>query len=71
MSNSEIEDRLAVLETEVAHLKQQLVSSAAQMPWWEKNLGTFANDPMYEEAMRLGQEYRQSLRANEDIPSEL
>jgi hypothetical protein len=70
MSNSDLESRLTLLETEVAHLKQQVAASAAQAPWWEKILGTFADDPMYEEAMRLGREYRQSLRSDEDVPSE-
>jgi hypothetical protein len=71
MSNSDLESRLTLLETEVAHLKQQVAASAAQPPWWEKILGTFADDPMYEEAMRLGREYRQSLRSDEDVASEL
>jgi hypothetical protein len=71
MSNSDLESRLTLLETEVAHLKQQVAASAAQSPWWEKILGTFADDPMYEEAMRLGREYRQSLRSDEDVSSEL
>ena len=31
-------------------------------PWWDKIAGTFANDSIYEEAMRLGREYRESFR---------
>ncbi|MBE9033003.1 hypothetical protein IQ266_25025 [filamentous cyanobacterium LEGE 11480] len=67
MSTAEIEARLAHLENEVAQLKQQKSSSnSPQTPWWESILGTFADDPAYDEAMRLGQQYRQSLRADAD-----
>jgi hypothetical protein len=69
MSNTEIETRLAYLETEVAHLKAQLKSSPEQVqekPWWQEILGSFANDPDYDEAMRLGREYRESLRPTTD-----
>jgi hypothetical protein len=59
MSAAEIEARLTSLETEVASLKQQLPVAAT--PWWQSILGTFANDPAYDEAMQLGQQYRQSL----------
>jgi hypothetical protein len=70
MSNSDFEARLTLLEAEVAHLRQQVGTHTAPTPWWEAILGTFANDPMYEEAMRLGREYRQSLRSDEDSQSE-
>jgi hypothetical protein len=35
-------------------------------PWWERIYGTFANSPEYEEAMRLGRAYRESLRPHGD-----
>ncbi len=58
-----IEQRMKVLEEEVARIKARLAESPnSQQPWWEKIWGTFANDPAYEEAMRLGREYRESLR---------
>jgi hypothetical protein len=60
MSNAEIEARLLALETEVAQLKAQQQTSVAS-PWWEEILGSFANDPAYDEAMQLGQQYRESL----------
>lgn len=73
MSNSEIETRLANLETAVAHLKAQLHTSpdtSPEKPWWLEILGSFANDPDYDEAMRLGREYRESLRPNADSITE-
>jgi len=63
MAVPEIELRVAALEAEVAQLKQQIkVVSEAASPWWQEIYGTFANDSLYEEAMRLGRKYRESLR---------
>jgi hypothetical protein len=63
MSNVELAKRLATLEAEVARLKAQVESQApSKQPWWERIAGRFANDPIYDEAMRLGREYRESLR---------
>ena len=31
-------------------------------PWWEQIVGTFENDRIYDEAMKRGRHYRQSLR---------
>jgi hypothetical protein len=68
MSNTEIEARLIALETEVAQLKAQQQTSA-ETPWWEEILGSFANDPAYDEAMQLGRQYRESLRPQADSTS--
>ena len=39
---------------------------AVQTPWWEKIVGSFANDPAYEEAMQLGSQYRESQELKSD-----
>lgn len=63
MAVSELEIRVAMLEAEMARLKEQLVKSAIpQGDWLEEIFGVFDNDPIYAEAMRLGREYRESLR---------
>ena len=64
MTNIEIEKRLAVLETEVASLKSKIEKKddKNEIPWYEKIAGTFADDPIYDEAMRLGREYRESQK---------
>jgi hypothetical protein len=56
-----MESRIAALEAEVARLKQKMEKDSAK-PWWQQIVGSFANDPHYEEAMRLGRDYRESLR---------
>jgi len=61
-SSSPLEQRVADLEAEVATLKRKLDNLDMITPWWEQIAGTFENDPIYENAMQLGREYRQSLR---------
>lgn len=58
----QIEERIALLEAEVARLKTKVEDNSSSRPWWEKITGTFADNPAYDEAMRLGQAYRNSLR---------
>src|SRR5882724_7129428 len=63
MAVRKIEARVAALETQVKELQLKLASATTDsQPWWQEIYGSFANDPMYEEAMRLGREYRESLR---------
>jgi len=63
MAASEIELRVAALEAKVEELQRSLkVVAPDTRPWWEHVVGAFADDPAFEEAMRLGREYRESLR---------
>jgi hypothetical protein len=70
MTATSINERLAVLEAEVARLKKCLEPEQVQspVPWWDKIFGTFANSTEYDEAMRLGREWReaQSMEYDED-----
>ena len=59
--SSKLENRVAALERELASLKEQVESQ--QLPWWKANLGQFANDPVYSEAMKLGRAFRINLRS--------
>ncbi len=71
MSNTEVEKRLSALEKEVAFLKSQIgKKDEAKEPWWEEIAGTFADDPAYDEAMRLGREYRLAQREDYDKDEE-
>ena len=68
MASARLEQRVAALETEVAQLKRKPEEQEIIGPWWEQIAGTFENDPLYEQAMRLGQHYRQSLRPKPSTP---
>lgn len=58
-----MEQRMKALEEEVAQLKTKLAKTASpRRPWWKEIAGIFAGDPDFLEAMRLGREYRESLR---------
>lgn len=60
MSDNNLEERLTAVEKELARLRAVVEQSAK--PWWEQIRGTFANDPIYDEAMRLGRKWRESQR---------
>ena len=55
MASADLEKRVKALEDEVAKLKVKLESSGSEgTPWWKQISGIFADDPAFEEAMRLG-----------------
>ena len=61
--SSHLELRAATLETELAQMKQMLsVIVEKKDPWWLKVAGSFENDPTFDEAIRLGQEWRKSAQ---------
>lgn len=64
-----IEKRVAALEIRLNQMQRLLderlpsPSSRTEKAGWQAIVGTFANDPLYEEAMRLGREWRESERS--------
>jgi hypothetical protein len=58
------ERRIVDLEAQVAILREQLDRLTVGTPWWDSIAGSFAGDPIYVEAMKLGREYR-----NSQVPS--
>jgi hypothetical protein len=62
MSSVSLEDRVAMLEAEMARLKTKIETASSGEAPWKRIVGVFANDPAFTEAMRLGREYRESLR---------
>lgn len=57
--SDKLEARVATLETELAQMKQMLSGSRQEKaPWWGKVAGSFEDDPTFDEAVRLGQEWR-------------
>jgi len=67
MSNTELETRIETLESELAVLKEKFKKiEKSEIPWWKERVGMFADNPAYDEAMRLGREYRESQQINYD-----
>jgi hypothetical protein len=61
--SANLEQRVAALERQVALLRQGYESSApAGRAWLDDLYGKFAGDPIFDQAMKLGRKYRQSLR---------
>lgn len=59
--SQKLEARVATLEAELAQMKQMLFGFLqVKAPWWLKVAGSFENDPTFDEAVRLGQEWRKS-----------
>lgn len=61
--SQKLETRVATLEKELAQIKQMLTKRPeSKEPWWLKIAGSFENDPDFDEAVRLGQEWRKSAQ---------
>lgn len=55
----QVELRLAALEQELAQLKAGMAdSSPKKQPWWVEMSGSGADNPLFEDAVRYGQEWR-------------
>jgi hypothetical protein len=63
-----IEQRLSVVEAAIAQLQQQTGSSEPN--WLQEITGSFKNDPIFDEVMAYGREFRESDRPIEDIVAE-
>ena len=60
--NKSIEERLAVVERELAYLETRLPPEPKPGNWIEKISGSFKDDPEFDEILRLGREMRQADR---------
>jgi hypothetical protein len=70
-STEALENRLTAVERDLAELKQTFAGAKRNPPgpWWEKMFGAFADSEGFDEAVRLGREYRESLRPGKDEES--
>lgn len=60
-----IEERLTALEEQVARIAETTTTPPTpptNLPWWKKIIGIYKDDPEFDEAERLGREYRASTR---------
>ncbi|MBV9851784.1 MAG: hypothetical protein JO250_19115 [Armatimonadetes bacterium] len=61
-----VQERLSALEAQVAQLLAEKKTGKTDVPWYEHWKGAFQDDEMYDEAMRLGAEYRRSQPTAEE-----
>ncbi|HZP84805.1 MAG TPA: hypothetical protein VFB21_24430, partial [Chthonomonadaceae bacterium] len=71
MAAGTLEERLTTLETRLDALQRLIEERLPQQPTkekrgWQAIVGTFADDPLYEEAMRLGREWREAQHDETD-----
>jgi len=71
MATETVEERLVTVETRLDALQRLLEERLPQNPnkeqrGWQAINGTFADDPLYEEAMRRGREWRESQHDKTD-----
>lgn len=59
-----LEQRIEELERKVAELT---AAAATPKKDWRRSIGIFANDPDFDEAMRLGREYREQQTYEKEI----
>lgn len=64
---AELEKRIAALETQVSNLLAVLSDGGAPIDksdprWWLATAGRFKDDPVFDEIVRLGREWRESQR---------
>lgn len=66
METAQLELRVSALEKEIIKLKQKLGDTDTSIPWWQQISGSFAESTNFDEAMKIGREYRTSLKDVEE-----
>jgi hypothetical protein len=61
-----LEVRVAQLEDKVAKLTGEATQNKPETPWWKRLVGVYKDDPEFDEAERLGREWRQSDSPKDD-----
>jgi hypothetical protein len=57
-----IEQRLSAVEKELAEIKERFVPPEKNGSWIERIAGTFKDVPEFDEIVRLGREFRESVQ---------
>ncbi|MEP6757346.1 MAG: hypothetical protein ABJA67_17720 [Chthonomonadales bacterium] len=68
MAAKTIEERISELERKVRELQTSALANGSDKPWWEKHVGAFKDCSEFDEAMKLGAEYRKSQPNPVDNP---
>jgi hypothetical protein len=64
-----LEQRVAALERQIARMQRsQELNAPSGRVWLDDLYGKFTGDPIFQQAMKLGRKYRQSLRPRTPRP---
>lgn len=66
--DTSLEERLKVVEAAIAELKQQ--NSHPELNWIEQITGSFKDDPIFDEVLAYGREFRYADRPQDDVSTE-
>lgn len=64
--NPSVEERLAALEAAVNELREEAGKNQPKGNWLEQITGSFKDDPVFDEILRYGREFRQSDSPSDD-----
>jgi hypothetical protein len=64
-----LEHRVAMLEYHVESIQAWLAHAGGSLtvPWWDRLVGSFANDPLFDEMVAAGQVYRRAQNARSRV----
>jgi hypothetical protein len=65
MAQATVEERLAVVEAELAELKERLRGQTVSTSWLDKVAGSMKDEPEFAEVSRLGRAVRDADRPSE------
>lgn len=65
--NATIEERLAAVEAAVAELRDQRLVQPAAPDWLEQVVGSFQDEPAFEEVLAYGRAIRKGEMSVEDL----
>ena len=60
MTLNELAKRVAELERQLEDVKKKVEKPSDGLPWWMTGTGRHANDPVFDEIIKLGKQYRDS-----------
>jgi len=66
MARASVEERLAVVEAELAELKQRLNGRTPSTTWLDRIAGSMRDEPEFAEVLRLGRAIRDADRPSEE-----
>lgn len=61
MTLNELAKRVAELEKQLDDVKKRVAKEPEVLPWWMTGTGRHANNPVFDEIVKLGKQYRDSL----------